>query len=82
MYKTVTTSITLFQFHKVRLKGIGTKALAEDDMFQFHKVRLKAGLRVFPKSCLMFQFHKVRLKGVYLGSVRADSRCFNSIRYD
>ena len=30
-----------FQFHKVRLKGIGLMAFDRKPKFQFHKVRLK-----------------------------------------
>ena len=59
------SKVTLFQFHKVRLKVL-KEAVQKEYLckFQFHKVRLKACSSVhigFLKR--QFQFHKVRLKG-------------------
>ena len=56
--------VSLFQFHKVRLKVDITNFSFVSSMFQFHKVRLKEPqAERGAMSLVMFQFHKVRLKG-------------------
>ena len=69
--------LTKFQFHKVRLKGMGQKKYNVGDIvFQFHKVRLKACFRQAAWIRFRtFQFHKVRLKGVYF-VIRFESELF------
>ena len=66
--------VTLFQFHKVRLKEYSEKKHIElPKQFQFHKVRLKdMKFNLAAMYAVGFQFHKVRLKGI------ADCKHFQS----
>ena len=56
----------MFQFHKVRLKGVVERITGtRTKKFQFHKVRLKVAMQDKRNVQRPFQFHKVRLKGEY-----------------
>ena len=78
-------TVSLFQFHKVRLKARRSEAKKKfAKKFQFHKVRLKAwiGIYLLVRLDYTFQFHKVRLKVYRRPGYVKPVHYFNSIRYD